>query len=131
MLRDRQRVGLVARNALRAHLVAAEAAGLDLDALAARAGCAGVFASPDQQRVPIDAFARGDYIGLGYRAVVAPPTLGLSRSGNLLQISWSGPGTLQASDSVSGTYTDVTPAPTSPYTVDPTSATAKFYRLKR
>jgi AraC-like DNA-binding protein len=43
---------------VRAHLVAAVAAGLDLDALAARAGCAGVFASPDQQRVPIDAFAR-------------------------------------------------------------------------
>lgn len=43
---------------VRAHLVAAVAAGLDLDAVAARAGCAGVFARPDEDRVPIDAFAR-------------------------------------------------------------------------
>jgi hypothetical protein len=42
---------------VRAHLVAA-AAGLDLDALATRAGCAGVFARPDEHRIPIDAFAR-------------------------------------------------------------------------
>jgi len=43
---------------VRAHLVAAAAAGLDLDALAARAGCAGIFAAPDEQRISIDAFAR-------------------------------------------------------------------------
>ena len=43
---------------VRAHLVAAAAAGLDLDALASRAGCTGLFAQPEEYRVPIDAFAR-------------------------------------------------------------------------
>ena len=43
---------------VRAHLVAAAAVGLDLDAVATRAGCAGVFARSDEYRIPIDAFAR-------------------------------------------------------------------------
>lgn len=43
---------------VRAHLVGAAAAGLDLDALAAGAGCAGLFAHAGACRMPIDAFAR-------------------------------------------------------------------------
>lgn len=43
---------------VRAHLVAAAAVAQDLDAVATRAGCAGVFARSDEYRIPIDAFAR-------------------------------------------------------------------------
>jgi hypothetical protein len=78
---------------------------------------------------PIDAFVRGDYIGLAYR-VAAPTTLSIAREGSLTQITWTGGGTLQAADEVGGPFDDVVPAAGSPYTVD-TSPAKKFYRLKR
>ncbi|MCX6925070.1 MAG: hypothetical protein NT154_17930, partial [Verrucomicrobia bacterium] len=77
---------------------------------------------------PIDVTSRGDYIGLAYRAITAS-TLGITRTGNLIQISWSGTGTLQVADFVSGPYTNL-PTATSPYPVDVSSGN-KFYRLMR
>ncbi len=53
-----------------------------------------------------------------------PATIGISRVGGALTITYTG--TLQSSDTVNGTYTDVTGA-SSPYAV-PTTAPAKFYR---
>jgi len=78
---------------------------------------------------PIDVTSRGDYIGLAYRAVDAT-SITLIRTGGVTQITWTGLGTLQAADDVTGPYVDVVPAATSPYTVA-TSLARKFYRLKR
>jgi hypothetical protein len=55
-------------------------------------------------------------------------TLAISLSSGKPLITWA-TGTLQVSDTVPGTFTDVSPAPTSPYT--PPNATTKFYRLKQ
>lgn len=78
---------------------------------------------------PIDAFVRGDYIGLAYR-LAAPPTLSIARDGTVTRITWAGTGTLQVASEVTGTFEDV-PSATSPYTVDTTAAVRRFYRLKR
>ncbi len=57
---------------------------------------------------------------------VEPPTLSLSKSGTTYTITFTG--TLQSSDTVNGTYSDVAGA-TSPYTVT-TSGSQKFFRAK-
>ena len=77
----------------------------------------------------IDNLSRGDYYGLAYRAVDAP-VLGISQSGGVTVITWSGSGNLQSADEATGPYVDVAPAAASPYTV-PTALAKKFYRLKR
>ncbi|MGH7967789.1 MAG: LamG-like jellyroll fold domain-containing protein, partial [Limisphaerales bacterium] len=55
-------------------------------------------------------------------------TLALERSGAQLQLSWPS-GALQSADQAAGPYTDITPAPTSPYLVTPSLA-QKFYRVR-
>ncbi len=56
------------------------------------------------------------------------PGLTIDRSGANVIITWSA-GTLQEATSVTGLYNDVTPQPTSPYTVSAT-APQKYYRLR-
>jgi len=58
--------------------------------------------------------------------VVARPTIGIGKSGNTWQITYSG--TLQSADTANGTYTDVAGA-SSPYTLN-TSTGNKFYRSR-
>jgi hypothetical protein len=55
-------------------------------------------------------------------------TLSIQRSGSQLQLSWPS-GVLQSADQVTGTYSDITPAPSSPYLVSP-SLSKKFYRVR-
>jgi hypothetical protein len=78
---------------------------------------------------PIDPTSRGDYYGLGYRSV-GSPVLTLSKVGGIHQITWSGSGTLQVADAVTGPYVDIAPVAASPYVLGTTGA-GKFYRLKR
>ena len=54
-----------------------------------------------------------------------PPTL----SGDQLTLNWIGQGQLQAAPAVTGTYTNITPAPTPPYTITVVPGENKFFRL--
>jgi len=54
-----------------------------------------------------------------------PPTL----AGDQLTLNWIGQGQLQAAPAVTGTYTNITPAPTSPYTITVAPGENKFFRL--
>ncbi len=60
-----------------------------------------------------------------YQATVK---LSLTKSGNDVVLSWPF-GTLQQADQVNGVFADVSPAPSSPYTVG-IGSTPKFYRVK-
>ena len=68
--------------------------------------------------------------GISNNASFTSPTVTLSiqRSGNQIQLSWPA-GVLQSADQATGTYTDITPTPTSPYLVSPTLS-KKFYRVR-
>ena len=58
----------------------------------------------------------------------AGPTVNASRQGNNVVVSWTGPGTLQAADNITGPWNDLTGA--SPQTITP-STPRKFYRLRQ
>lgn len=59
----------------------------------------------------------------------APPgKIGVSVSGSQITLTWDGVYQLQSAAEASGPYTNITPAPTSPYTVN-TTGTARFFRL--
>ena len=60
--------------------------------------------------------------------VRVPVALTVTNTGGVVQISWTGAGTLQSATSVTGPYTDVAGA-TSPYTVSTVGAQV-FYRLR-
>ncbi len=66
-----------------------------------------------------------DQVQAHYQATVK---LGIAKSGNSIVLSWPF-GTLQQADSVTGAFADVSPAPTSPYTVT-IGSTPKYYRVK-
>jgi len=55
-------------------------------------------------------------------------TLNSRMVGNQLELSWT-TGSLQSASEANGTYTNITPAPTSPYLVTP-SLSRQFYRVK-
>jgi len=57
--------------------------------------------------------------------VFLPPLV----SGDQLTLDWTGQGQLQAAPAVTGTYTNVTPAPTPPYTETIVPGQNKFFRL--
>jgi hypothetical protein len=59
---------------------------------------------------------------------LAPSIVWTASAGGALTLQWSG-GTLESATSVSGPWSSVTPAPTSPYS-PPRSETAQFFRLK-
>ena len=61
-------------------------------------------------------------------APIVPVALHITDNAGVVQITWTGGGTLQASTNVTGVYTNV-PSAVSPYTV-PTSAPSMFYYLK-
>jgi hypothetical protein len=64
--------------------------------------------------------------------VITPPTVGplaIGLQNGQAVISWTGGGTLQSADVVTGPWSDVGGA-TSPYQTAP-SGTAKFYRLRQ
>jgi PKD repeat protein len=65
----------------------------------------------------------------GYIVVTnpAPVSLGISRSGNQVQLTWAD-GTLQSAIQVMGPYTNIAGA-VSPYTLPPAEAT-RFFRVK-
>jgi hypothetical protein len=56
------------------------------------------------------------------------PVLSIDRNGNQVSISWTGNGTLQQSDSLNGSWTDIAD-PSNPYLVQPTEAAA-FFRMR-
>jgi len=64
-------------------------------------------------------------------APVAParPVLSVERQGSELRISWTGQGTLQSADALTGGWTDVPGGTTSPQLV-PMTAQRKFYRVR-
>jgi hypothetical protein len=64
----------------------------------------------------------------GILALNYAPRLSITPEINGGIVTWTGPGTLQASDNVTGTYTNVTGA-TSPYTN--TAASTLFFRVTR
>jgi hypothetical protein len=65
----------------------------------------------------------------GIIALALASRLNLTRNGNQLVLTWSGSSVLQSSADVTGPYEDV-PNATPGYTVDLTSGTQMFYRLK-
>ena len=77
--------------------------------------------SDDVFGMTLDAFISGPSTNSGQLQIVL--------SGNNVIVSWSGPGTLQSTPSLSppSTWTDINA--TSPYTV-PALGTQKFYRLR-
>ncbi|MBI4661549.1 MAG: hypothetical protein HY735_22230 [Verrucomicrobia bacterium] len=83
-----------------------------------------------------DAGSSDIVFGLELKAVTsgAPPTAGLkftraNRAASNLNLEWTGTGTLQSADAVTGPWTDVANAK-SPFTAT-LSGPAKFYRLKQ
>jgi hypothetical protein len=60
-----------------------------------------------------------------------PSQLSVARDGANLTISWTGTGTLQETDSVTGTWTNVTPAPTGTSYTAPIQGQQKYYRLSQ
>lgn len=82
--------------------------------------------------------AEGDFITAsfdnlritGSDRIVTPTRLTVTNQGGDVVVTWTGEGTLQQTDSFTGTWTDV-PAAVSPYTVPADSlAQHKFYRLR-
>jgi len=66
------------------------------------------------------------------QALIPPPPLEFLQpvvSGDQLTLSWTGEGQLQAAPEVTGTYTNYTPTPTSPYTETIVPGENKFFRL--
>ena len=65
------------------------------------------------------------------RVYAGCPPLTVSVSDNNVTVTWGVPSTgsakLQSASSINGSRTDMTPAPTSPYTV-PVTGTPKFFR---
>ena len=63
--------------------------------------------------------------------VLAPPSVGtisIARQGGNVIVSWSGPGTLQATDDVTGQWSDVVGAPNPLILESPQGH--RFYRLR-
>lgn len=69
----------------------------------------------------------GEYFGLAFQYGAA--VLSAVRTGNQVQISWTGPGTLQSATKITGPYTSISGA-TSPYLTTPT-APQVYYRVVR
>ncbi len=69
-------------------------------------------------------------ISAGESAIQAPATVSIVRDAANVVISWTGSGTLQSADSVTGPYADVAGATTSPRTIA-ANAAAKFYRVRQ
>lgn len=69
------------------------------------------------------------YIGGGGGTTEPLKFTKVSRSGNDVVLEWTGGGTLQATPSLTGQWSDVTPA-SSPYTVTPSLPT-RFFRVRK
>ena len=90
----------------------------------------------DGTRVLLNDTANGGY--RSYRAGVAPekPTapvefsIGINRTGTVVEITWTEPGTVLQESANLATWTDVSNA-TSPYRPTITGNAGKFYRLKK
>jgi hypothetical protein len=69
----------------------------------------------------------------GFRAQPPGSSLGVTRQGGNVVITWTGTGTLQSTDSLSPmAWTDVTPAPAgNTITVSPAAKTQTYYRLRQ
>ncbi len=72
----------------------------------------------------------GIYVaGISNGVSFAPPIVALNwKRSSPVQLSWP-TGVLQSADKVTGPYTDVSPAPSSPYTV-PSTTVIKYYRVR-
>ena len=66
--------------------------------------------------------------GVTFAPIPAPVVLSIKRAGTNVVVSWNGSGTLQSASAVTGTWTDVSGAPASPYTNAPVGS-ARFYRV--
>jgi hypothetical protein len=67
----------------------------------------------------------------GTASVPAPPVMNLTPAGGgQFQISWSGTGfVMQSATNVAGPWTDLVPAPASPFMVNPTNMSS-YFRLR-
>jgi hypothetical protein len=75
--------------------------------------------------------AAGIYlVGLNSKATFVTPavTLTYRRVGTQLELTWP-MGVLQSATQLNGTFTDISPAPTSPYLVTPSTGN-RFYRVR-
>ncbi len=63
--------------------------------------------------------------------VQARPVLSITRTGVDLQISWTGAGTLQTAERVSGSWADVPGATQSPQTISSPAAGQRYYRVRQ
>jgi hypothetical protein len=70
----------------------------------------------------------GEMAFYAFAAATAPLALDISIEGGNLIISWSGPGTLQSAESITGPWVDLPGA--SPRTIAPSTA-QQFYRLRQ
>jgi hypothetical protein len=61
--------------------------------------------------------------------LVIPPTISITRTNDNLVVTFTG--TLQASDNISGTFTNVTPVPTSPLTLSNPADAGLFFRAAK
>jgi hypothetical protein len=73
---------------------------------------------------------RGIRFGPGESPVVSRPTLSITPDGPNVVLQWAGAFVLQSSTNVTGSYSDVVPTATSPYTNATTGATRAFFRLR-
>jgi hypothetical protein len=73
---------------------------------------------------------RGIRFGPSESPVVARPTLSITPDGNNVILQWSGAFVLQSATNVTGPYSDVVPAATSPYTNATAAPPQTFFRLR-
>lgn len=70
-----------------------------------------------------------DEIEINSGGPVTGPTLSIVKGDGRITVSWDGSGTLQSSDEVNGTWTDIVEAQ-SPYTEDISMADRRFFRVR-
>ncbi len=59
------------------------------------------------------------------------PVISITRSGTALQISWTGAGTLQTADQVTGSWADIQGATQSPQTISTSAAGQRYFRVRQ
>lgn len=82
----------------------------------------------DEVRIYARALSDGEIADLAKPPVVPPEFLPPSVSAGKITLRWTGPGVLEWATALSGPWTQVTPAPASPFTEDVVSG-SRFYRL--
>jgi hypothetical protein len=71
----------------------------------------------------------GALTGAQIAALAAPVFLSSTLVSNEVILNWVGPGQLQSAPAVTGVYTNITPAPTPPYTNAVLPGQSRFFRI--